>query len=388
MFSRLSVWLLLAATIASPAHAAERNAWPFWVGQEDAATGRLISQQILGPLYETQINPDDSTQQVLRPLWLKTTHGDKTKTHLLYPFFTWQRDATGTSFTFFQLINRLSEKPQDGSGSTQRLDVWPFYFSRDTGDPASSYHALFPIAGTIKNRFGKDRLTWYLFPLYFNTDKAGMQITSAPWPFIRIINGADHHGFEFWPLFGSREHPGDYHNQFYLWPLVYKYEAHLSAPQPDVKLGVLPFYSRETSPGYQSETYAWPFFGYTHRTSPEKYDETRYFWPFLVQGRGDQRYVNRFAPFYTHSIVKGYDKTWLFWPLYRHARWSENDIVQEKNVVLFFLYSSVEQRSLTNPAAVPAYKTQSLAGIQRVGQRRRPPPDPGAQSVRSLLPEQ
>lgn len=356
MFSRLSVWLLLAAAVALPAFAAERNAWPFWVGQEDATTGQIVTQQILGPLYGSQTNPDGSTQHVLRPLWLRTATAEDTTHYFLYPLFTWQKKPDSQSFSFFQLVNQSHDQAPGGS-DTHRFDVWPFYFSRNTGDPATSYHAFMPVAGTIKNRFGKDRLTWYAFPLYFNTDKAGMQVTSAPWPFIRVINGAGHHGFEFWPLFGSREHPGDYHHQFYLWPFGYKQEKNLSEPQPDVKLGVLPFYARDSGPGYLSETYAWPFFGYTHRTAPTKYDETRYFWPFLVQGRGDQRYVNRFAPFYTHSVIKGYDKTWVLWPLYRHASWSDNGIAQKKNAVLFFLYSSVEQRSLTNPSAAPAHKT-------------------------------
>jgi len=355
MIFRLTLWLLCAFALASPALATERNAWPFWVGQEDPLTGQIASQQILGPLYASHVNPDGTTEQMLRPLWLKTSAKDKTTNRLLYPFFTWQREATGTSFSFFQLVNH-SRDTSAPSAATRRFDVWPFYFSRNTGDPATSYHALFPIAGTIKNRFGKDSLTWYLFPLYFHTVKDGKEITSTPWPFIRIIQGAGHHGFEFWPLFGSRGREGDYHNQFYLWPLIYKQEKNLSEPLPDVKLGVLPFYARDSGPGYLSETYAWPFFGYTHRTLPKKYDEARYFWPFLVQGRGDQHYVNRFAPFYTHSIVKGYDKKWLLWPLWRHARWSDSGIAQEKNAFLFFLYASVEQRSLTNPAAAPAYK--------------------------------
>ena len=355
MISRLTLWLFLAAAMASPALATERNAWPFWVGDE-TEPGTISSQQILGPLYADRTNPDGSTQQVLRPLWLKTANTESTTTHFLYPFFTWQRTADSRSFTFFQLINQSSAS-SPGSTDTHRFDVWPFYFSRDTGDPATSYRAVLPFAGTIKNRFGKDRLTWYAFPFYLNSDKAGKQVTTFVWPFIRMIDGAGHHGFEFWPLFGSREHPGDYHNQFYLWPFGYKQEKNLSEPQPDVKLGILPFYARDSGPGYLSETYAWPFFGYTHRTLPAKYDETRYFWPFLVQGRSDQRYVNRFAPFYSHSIIKGYDKTWVLWPFYRRASWSDNGLAQKRTAFLFFLYASVEQRSLTNPAAAPAYKT-------------------------------
>ena len=188
-------------------------------------------------------------------------------------------------------------------------------------------------------------------------ERNGAHTTYAPWPFLRLIQGGGHKGFAFWPLFGHQGREGDYDDQFYLWPLIYKSTSHLSEPQPDEKLGVLPFYTRETAPGYINENYLWPFFGYSHRTEPEKYDEQRYLWPFLVQGRGDVRQVNRWAPLYSHSVVKGYDKTWLAWPLYRHAQWDEAGIAQEKNQVLYFIYWSLTQRSTTNPAVAPAHKT-------------------------------
>jgi len=60
---------------------------------------------------------------------------------------------------------------------------------------------------------------------------------------------------------------------------------------------------------------------------------------------------------YTHSIIKGYDKTWVLWPLFRHAEWQEAGIAQEKDQFLIFLFWSQTQRSLTNPAAAPANKT-------------------------------
>lgn len=352
--SRLTVRLLFAAGLTVSALAAERNAWPFWVGQEDNA-GRIVAQQVLGPLYFERTAPDGTQLQVLRPLWLRIENPPATTNHFLYPFFTWQTDPENTSFTFFQLINFLRYSPAAG-GSTQRFDIWPLYFSRDTGDPATSYRALLPFGGTIKNRFGKDRLDFVLWPLYVHSEKNGMETTSTPWPFIRTVKGAGHHGFEFWPLFGSRGREGDYRSQFALWPLLYRQEKNLSAPEPDVKVGALPFYARETGPGYRSETYVWPFFGYTHRITPERYDETRYFWPFVVRGRGDVRHIDRFAPFYSHSVIKGHDKTWYLWPLFREDRWEDDKLAHRKDAVLFFLYNSTEQRSRTNSAAAPAYK--------------------------------
>ena len=107
-------------------------------------------------------------------------------------------------------------------------------------------------------------------------------------------------------LFGSRERAGDYRNRFWIWPFGYDVETNRSNPQPDERFGALPFYARESGPGYLSETYVWPFFGYTHRTQPAKYDEHRYFWPFLVQGRGPGQYVNRWGPAIRNGAKQGY----------------------------------------------------------------------------------
>lgn len=355
MFSRRPVWLILAALFAAMSlRAEEQNAWPLAVRQL-GPDGTLESDQCLGPFLFTQRTATGEVQG-FRPLFLQTRAGDHESNSFLYPLFTWERQPGSRTFSFFQLVNHR-QTTEPGQPEMRGFDVWPLYFSRETGDPATTYHALFPVAGTITQRFGKDRLTWYAFPLYFHTDKAGLQVTTAPWPFLRFIDGAGHHGFEFWPLFGHRARAGDYDDCFWLWPLGYKQATHLSEPQPTVRRGALPFYASDTGPGYRSETYVWPFFGYTHRTEPDRYDEQRYLWPFLVQGRGNQRYVNRWAPLYTHSTIKGYDKTWIVWPLFRHARWTESGLIQEQNQVCWFFYWSLTQSSATNPAAASAHKT-------------------------------
>jgi hypothetical protein len=355
MFFRRSVWLIPAALIAvMPLRGGEQNVWPFAVRQA-RPDGTPESGQYVGPLFFTKSTATGELEG-FRPLFLQAWAGEKEGGSFLYPLFTWEKQPGFSAFSFFQLINRR-ETTAPGSAEVRGFDVWPFYFSKETGDPATTYHAFFPVAGTIKQRFGQDRLTWYAFPLYLQTGQSGLQVTTAPWPFLRFIDGAGHHGFEFWPLFGHRGRTGDYDKQFWLWPLFYRQATQLSAPEPTVRLGALPFYTRDTGPGFRSENFAWPLFGYTHRTEPDRYNERRYLWPFLVQGRGDQRYVNRWAPLYTHSTVKGYDKTWFAWPLFRHAQWQEAGLAQQKDQFFFFLYWSLTQRSLGNPAAAPAHKT-------------------------------
>jgi hypothetical protein len=354
MFSRRLVWPLVAALLSLPLAGAERNVWPFFVHQTPPDSGALEAKHYLGPLITSQRSAGEV--HVVRPLYLRAIVEDKATTTFLYPFFVWKQEPDFREFSFFKLINFRQEDARPGDPAEKGFDVWPFYFSRETGDSATSYRALFPIAGTVKYRFGKDALTWYAFPLYLHSEKGGMEITTAPWPFLRFIDGAGHRGFEFWPLFGHRARANDYDRRFYLWPFFYRSARHLSEPEPTVSIGALPFYTRDTAPGYINENYLWPFFGYSHRTKPHRYDEKRYFWPFIVQGNGDQRRVNRWAPFYSHSVIKGYDKTWIAWPFYRHAEWEDETVAQEKYQLLYFLYWSQTQRSLANPSAAPANK--------------------------------
>lgn len=378
MTTRPAVWPLLAAALALSAlsaSAAERNAWPFWVGIEDETTGEVTAHHALGPLITHQQGRDGAERRVWRPFFLWQQAAGTETAHLLYPLFSWQRQEHHTSFTFFQLINFRQVAAAGARGADVRtFEAWPIYFSRQTGDPETSYRGVFPIAGTLKNRLGKEEITWRAFPLYGRiTDRGGRHTTHAPWPFLRFIDGNGHRGFEFWPLFGSRGRENDYRDQFALWPLLYRQERQLDEPTPRVSYGFLPFYTRDTGPGFINENYLWPFFGYTDRTEPQRYHETRYFWPFAVQGRGDQRHVNRWAPFYTHSIVKGYEKTWVMWPLYRRGEWEGDGVAQERHQVLFFLYWSNTQRSLTNPDAAPAYKKHfwPLASVWDNGAGRR-----------------
>ena len=67
--------------------------------------------------------------------------------------------------------------------------------------------------------------------------------------------------------------------------------------------------------------------------------------------------MTRYGPFYTHSVTKGIDKTWVMWPVYREKRFADAGIAHRQRQVLYFLYYSLQQQSLTNPSAAPAEKS-------------------------------
>ena len=356
---------LTLACLAVGAAKAEENFWPVRVNQTNAA-GTVESWQAVGPLLYDKPATEGARVSGFRPLFAKwrAADGGLREVNVIYPIFTYRTDGETYRWSVLQLINRSGDRP----GRAQRIlpamtyktfDVWPFWFSRDTGSPESSYGALFPIAGTIKDRLGYDRLSWTIFPLYGRAEKKGAITYATPWPFIKTTKGTEQ-GFAFWPLFGWRTKTGVFDRRFYLWPLGWNntiQPAEEAPPGTAVRResGFLPLFSKETAPGYVNATYLWPFFGYTDRTQPTTYHETRYFWPFLVQGRGD-RTVSRYGPFYTHSEKKGVEKTWVMWPVYREKRLTEAGIAQTQRQVLYFLYWSLQQRSTTNPAAAPAQK--------------------------------
>jgi len=361
---RCAAALTLAHIVAGSVRG-EENLWPVRVTQTDEA-GRPTSWQAVGPLLFEKPGAGGTRVSGFRPLfaqWRDPT-GAITEVNFVYPIFMYRTDGDSYRWSILQLINRSGDPArkarQPGPVTFETFDVWPFWFSRDTGSPASSYRALLPIAGTIKDRFGHDRLSWTLFPFYGRAEKKGAITVATPWPFIKTTRGTEQ-GFAFWPLFGWRTRPGEFDRRFYLWPLGWNNTIQPPEDSPPGtsarrEVGFLPFYSKETAPGFVNASYLWPFFGYTDRTQPTRYHENRYFWPFLVQGRGE-RSVSRYAPFYTHSEKKGIEKTWVMWPVYREKRLSEAGIAQTQRQVLYFLYWSLEQRSLTNPSAAPAEKS-------------------------------
>lgn len=337
----------------------ERNAWPVAVERTNAK-GTETQWAGAGPLAFGQATVDGGRVGGFRPFWVEwdDAKGNFRSGTFLYPLFSYRLDENTYQWNVFELIRR-TDRRSDAKGTVSRFEdradfeIWPFWFSRQTGDPELSYRALFPVAGTIKNKLGFEEAKWFAFPLHMQTRKKGVVTDTLFWPIVRVTKG-EAHGFGVWPLFEIKERPGRWHQETYLWPLGYNNTTY---PAPDAPagtaptrdIGVLPLYARRTAPGYIDQNVLWPFFGYTDRTQPRRYHETRYFWPLLVQGRGDDRYVNRWGPFYTHSVVKGYDKTWYLWPVLRHAEWNERGLAIEKTQVLFFVYSNEQQRSEANP---------------------------------------
>jgi hypothetical protein len=358
-----------AAILTTQVSADETNAWPAYVRRSSPAEP-APTWSALGPFLFSRPNPDGGRTSGFRPFYVHRTdpHGETAENTVLYPLFYYRRYGTTYEWSVFKLINRVgragdappaekAEMPE----SEKTFAIWPFYFSRKSHDPGESYRGLLPLYGDVQGILGYSRISWVLFPLYVKTEKKGSTTTMTPWPIIRVTRGYEN-GFAVWPIYGHRESPDGESRTFVLWPLGWK---NTIPPGPDAppgtepshEFGALPFYMSDREPGLTNINYAWPFFGYTDRTEPNRYHETRYFWPFLVQGHGDNgRVVNRWGPFYTHSVDRGEDNTWILWPFWHRRTWTEGDAAMTKKQLLYFFYFSLEQHSVSRPRAAPAVK--------------------------------
>lgn len=361
----LWAWAAAAASaFASPVHAYEINAWPAVVLEKDEA-GQTQSWTALGPFLFSRPgpSPEGGALSGFRPLHVRAEAGGTVKTDMLYPLFYFRQYDQGYTWSVLQLIDGKGTQAGlygPGSPADTHFDLWPFYFSHSSPDAGESYQALFPIAGTVKHRLGFQRLSWVAFPLYAQSEKPRGTVTYAPWPILRVMDGAEK-GFALWPLYGHTEGPGRDRRSFALWPFFWDNTVDPGPEAPDGtpaghQVGILPLYTRETASGYLNETYLWPFFGHSERTVPYRYTEKRYFWPFIVMAHGDDRSVFRLAPLYTHSEALGGSSTWNLWPVWHVTSWVDGDLRQTKSQLLYFVYWSLDQESVARPALAHAYK--------------------------------
>jgi hypothetical protein len=317
------------------------NFWPFYVSHRDSAVGRPDAVSSLGPLL-ARTDRDDERILSFRPLWTSFHHQTTgaLQAHVFYPFVNWRDDGHSRSG---HVLNLLQYRRNPDAGSTF-LQAFPFLFINDAPEPEASYRALWPLGGTLKNRFWRDEIRFALWPLFVQTRKDDEVRTHVPYPFVQMLDGPRSRGFGLWPLYGRFERENDYVHTWAFWPFHYHYRDKLDEPVPYERFGMLPFYTRETGAGLKSETYLWPFFGYTRESDPRpRYAENRYFWPFLVQGRGEERRVNRWMPFYTHETRPGYSKRWYLWPLLELESWEHPGLERRRTSLLYFLFRDEQQ---------------------------------------------
>lgn len=278
-----------------------------------------------------------------------------TETHFLYPLLKHKQSPEYELWNFLNLIQYKHSHDCFG-GSCKKFDIVPLLSLRYHDNPHCFSGAIFPLGGKIYNYFGYDSIKWIGFPLYLNQTKGDISRTSLPWPFIRWQRGPNAGGQGFWPLAGHFWEKGKYDNTYFLWPLGYHNTDYLHDNTIQIKKGFLPLFALESAPNKQSTSIAWPLFKKISQTNPT-YNEIQYLWPFIIQGKGEDKYINHWMPLYSHSINKGIEKKVFLWPLIQRKSWKEKSLLIDQQQLLYFLIWSQRQYRADSPDKLFAQKT-------------------------------
>lgn len=260
-------------------------------------------RNFLGPLFSYK-KDDKTTRLAIRPLLFSYDSGEGGVYRYLYPL------GKSTEDTSFFVPFYLSKKDEN-KGDTA---FFPFFYGESKKGP---YFGVFPIYGRLYDRFKKDEMGFFMWPLYSYSEEQGARKTNILWPFFGYYSGKEE-GIKLWPLFGFRNKEGERKSSFFLWPIFYQEERDMNTDNPRTSFFAVPFYLHAKSKTMDYKIVMWPV--YTRQQTEFK-TQLDLFWPIYTKIEGQDRDGISFFPFYTYDRNEKDVKYSVLWPVYRDSEW-------------------------------------------------------------------
>ncbi len=333
---------LLGSLVAPyPAFAVDSTIFTLWplLDYRSAPSVDYQSVHSLGPLFKYEIKGSE-TEYTLRPFFYRAVDdAGSSQTEVLYPLLSSKMSPDSTRFDVLHLMSYDFGVRE--SGSSNKFYLFPFLFYGSDQDQ-DGYFAFFPFGGKIKDWFGRDEISFTLFPLYGRTQKGERRIDNFFWPFFARISGEDESGYKIWPIYGQSAKAGHYRKKFFLWPIFFSEDTGLDSGNAVHKRAVLPFYLSVDSSESSYLSVLWPFFS-KKQDMVRDYTEYNFPWPLIRMTRGETRHGFRLLPFYADETVEANRKRWYFWPIYKIEDTRTEKFERRRHRVLFFLYSDLRE---------------------------------------------
>lgn len=316
--------------------------------------------QPYGPLiYREWENLEDKhTRFTFAPLFSFDRNDDLESLEMdgLYPF--WGIDHYGKEgrVQLLQILNWTSGKNADDQ-VTRRYSFFPLLFIQKSDIPDNDYWGVMPFYGRIRNRMWKDEMNFVMFPFYLESRKKDVVTKNYLFPFFHTRTGNNLNGWQLWPFVGQ-EHkevstledmwgdpvlsPG-HTKEFYLWPIGLHQTRGIGTPNPEDFLGIIPFYAQTRSPNRDHSVILWPFFNWVDDRE-KKYKEWGMPYPFFVFARGEGKTTDRVFPFYSLTYNDTQSSSFILWPVWKKTNYDNKDIMRQRDRVLFYLYSDVNEK--------------------------------------------
>lgn len=340
--------------------------------------------EALGPLFYYQ-RLEDSRLWAVPPgvSYELNRETDYEQFDLLWPLATWRRYGAESRFQLLQLFNVATGGTQAGT-NVHRLTLFPLYFHQWSELPDQNYWALFPVHGTIRDRFFRDEIRFTLFPLYAQTRKRDVVTVNWLYPVFHVRRGEELKGWQVWPLVGHErkgltwktnawgevEPVGGHQKWFALWPLFLRQQTGLGTTNVVHTEAVIPLYSFQRAPGRSSDSFLWPL-GLTHIVDQQKqYTEWQLAYPLIVFAHGPGKTTRRVWPLFSRAHSTNLTSDWYLWPLYKYNAQRSPVLVRERRRVALFLYSDARLTNLQQQVSQRRVDVWPLASWRRDAQGR------------------
>jgi hypothetical protein len=249
-----------------------------------------------------------------RPFFSKFEDKDKKGIDFLYPLGGYRKTKLERKV---YLIPLFSSKKDLTEKNKKNFDLFPIFWGRtEKGD---KYWGIFPLYGNIKDRFGKHKISFLLWPLYSKSEGEDSTTHNIIWPIFSFSKGENYNGFRIFPLYGYEKKKDRFLKKFILWPFIHIQTRDLDTDSPRKYFAILPFYVSDKSKNVKTRSILWPFFNYsedkrnnfTLRDAP---------WPFYQRGKGDDIDILRIFPIYGYKYRKDLDSYYTLWPIYQYKK--------------------------------------------------------------------
>ncbi len=324
------------------------NLWPLVVYSKYKKID-IERKEFLGPLIQKyKFEKENGTSY--RPIYSSVQEDKERRAFFLSPLGMYKSDNETTTFKLIPLINQKEEKEPLVEKEGKKWEYFPIFIGKTANN--ETYGGFFPFYGRFKDRFGKEEITFFMWPLYSKIEYEEHRAYNILWPFIRITKPKDpeninYGGFKFWPFYGHFKE-GDEERKFILWPFYIKSSYKDAEGNFEEKVLYFPFYGKEKTDVYEKTIYLWPFFQKVCSQDPpyEQFDTP---WPFYRKIKGEEIEGFRIWPLYGYLKGKETYDSFVLWPFYFY----KEDRYQKGNTTYFekehrFLLLSKENQIFEN----------------------------------------
>ena len=286
--------------------------WPFFHYRTDPE-GASTTLKILGPLVYWKRGVDEG-EFAVRPLFYRTKNDkqDSLVIEYFYPLGKFKREG---EYSRHYIVPFLRGR-DDRRGGTRENHFSLFVFFQGQAESGESYGGVFPLAGTVVGRFGRDRIRFFLWPIYSDVVDEGANTCNVCWPILSTTKGGGRKGFRLWPFWGYKEEEGVSRTDFMLWPFFIRSKRRMDTDDPEREYFLFPLYRNVRSRGRRQVAILWPFFSHTvdERGGYRRWDMP---WPFISFSRAEKMNRVMLFPLYHHKEAPGDRTRWILWPLYQ-----------------------------------------------------------------------